>query len=79
MVKLCGVVRPQVAVLDDELPYANETRKEGYEKHSLQQAAQVLGADHQIHRQKPDEKQHQFSNRKQPYSGVRSPEKRNYG
>ena len=73
------MVRPQVAVLDDELPDANEAGQEGYKETALQEAAQVLRTDHQVYRQQPDEKQNEFSNRKPPRCGVRRPENRNHG
>ena len=63
MVKLAGMMRPHVAVLDDELRDANEACQEGYKKQALQEAAQVLRADHQVYRQQPDEKQDKFSER----------------
>ena len=74
MVKLAGVMRPQVAVLDDELGNANDAGQEGDKKQALEEAAQMLRAHHQVYRQQPDEKQNQFSNGKPPRCGVRCPE-----
>ena len=78
MVKLAGVMRPYVAILDDELRDANKACQEGYKKQTLQEAAQVLRADYQVYRQEPDEKQNKFSDRKPPRCGVRCPENRNH-
>ena len=78
MVKLAGMMRPHVAVLDDELRDADEAGQEGYKKQALQEAAQLLRADHQVYRQQPNEKQNQFSNGKPPRCGVRRPENRNH-
>ena len=54
MVKLAGMMRAHVAVLDYELHDANEAGDERYEKQALQQAAQVPRTDHQVYRQQPN-------------------------
>ena len=76
MIKLGGMVRPHITVLDYELRCADEAGHERYKKHALQEAPQMARADHQVYRQQPNEKQNKFLDRKAPGSGIRRPEDR---